>query len=78
MTSVPIPESDSRKPDPVEPWRYVCPDCGGQVNRDDMHRQYRCGSCDGYYTRDQLVDKASDDDRPQYNDTGGAVPQGSL
>jgi len=26
-----VPEAHSRKPDPEQPWRYVCPDCGSHL-----------------------------------------------
>jgi len=27
-----VVEANSRNPDPDEPWRYVCPECGRQVH----------------------------------------------
>jgi hypothetical protein len=41
-----IPERDSRKPDPDEPWRYVCPDCGCQVSGQARAMNIRCRGCE--------------------------------
>lgn len=47
------------KPDPSEPWRYVCPDCGGQVHGDHnaVTRPYKCSRCGEYHAKDDLADK---------------------
>lgn len=53
-----VPQADIRKPSPDEPYRYVCPECRGQV-----HGQYhtllnfRCSSCDETWERDELYDQ---------------------
>lgn len=39
-------ERDSRKPDPAEPWRYVCPNCEGQVQgKQHTTGEWDCSSC---------------------------------
>lgn len=58
MTKTEIPKRDSRKPDPSEPWRYVCPECGCQVrgNHSTVDR-YRCRGCETAWDGDELEDK---------------------
>lgn len=57
----PIPERDERKPDPAEPWRYVCPDCEGQVHGSAHRTGWYCYKCDRrYYHRRDLTDRARD------------------
>lgn len=53
-----VPEAYVRKPDPDEPWRYVCPDCGGQVQADGL--QYDCTTCRGMWDRNDLRDLKRD------------------
>jgi len=45
----------SRKPDPQEPYRYVCPDCGGQVRGEQTSTNYYCRDC-GAFDLDELRD----------------------
>lgn len=46
------------KPDPEEPWRYVCPDCEKQVRyNSDRAGTYRCDTCDDTYPREDLLDQ---------------------
>lgn len=52
--------SDRSKPDPDEPWRYVCPDCGRQVHRQPSTTRYRCHHCGESFAFDALRDKARD------------------
>lgn len=52
-----IQPAHARKPDPDEPWRYVCPDCGGQVNGGDSSHGYRCTTCGVRHGPDQLYDR---------------------
>lgn len=61
-----VPETHQRKPDPSEPWRYVCPDCGGQVNT-TAHMAgevYRCATpeCRGRFEESELIDKKGEND----------------
>ena len=61
MSSVPITEQDARKPDPDEPWRYVCPRCFNQVDgRDRAKHGYRCRSCNRMWPYEQLYDKKTE------------------
>jgi len=53
----PLTPNHERKPDPSEPWRYVCPDCGGQVYSNDSRMTYQCSTCNGSYSEDELIDK---------------------
>lgn len=46
----------ARKPDPDEPWRYVCPDCGGQPQRGRNADTFQCSTCNRAWDRDDLVD----------------------
>lgn len=71
---VQIPKRDSRKPDPDEPWRYVCPDCHGQVTKGKCHRYY-CPPCMSSYTHVQLYDKK--EQRVVREDTTDSVPGSS-
>ena len=49
--------ADSRKPDPDEPFRYVCPDCRSQVNgAQSSLAGYRCEHCQKTYSRSDLYD----------------------
>ena len=57
-----VPEAGTRKPDPSEPWRYVCPDCGGYPNRECSQTAYRCSRCGSFWERDELHDKKRDGD----------------
>lgn len=54
-----VARSGVTKPDPDEPWRYVCPDCGGQVHGDHnaVSRPYRCTRCGSWFARDDLEDQ---------------------
>jgi hypothetical protein len=60
MTSMmPVQPSHSRKPDPDQPWRYVCPECGRQVNGSmkQPNDKFRCHE-HGQFTFDELEDQA--------------------
>lgn len=55
------------RPDPDEPWRFRCPDCGStDVNRKPTQtteeRRFECGVCAGYWPESELVDRAADRD----------------
>jgi hypothetical protein len=43
MMHATTPEQYNGKPDPSEPWRYVCPECAAQVFKD--HNQWVCKRC---------------------------------
>lgn len=49
--------ANSSKPDPSEPWRYVCPECKGQVHRNKSGFLYRCDKCEESYQKDELLDQ---------------------
>ena len=51
-----VRESHTKSPDPDEPWRYVCPECGGTV-RKHRGRLYRCDECNDGYKKRELFDK---------------------
>jgi len=54
-------ERDSRKPDPTEPWRYVCPDCGRQVHGNGstaVRDTFRCPN-HGMIPFDELQDRTA-------------------
>jgi len=53
----PRTEYDS-KPDPDEPWRFTCPDCGNQVYRHVRKKVYHCQSCRETYKKRDLNDKS--------------------
>lgn len=53
-----LPPAHSRKPDPAEPWRYVCPDCGRHVQGAENTRKFRCVHCGESFDKDELHDKA--------------------
>lgn len=59
-----VPETHQRKPDPSEPWRYVCPGCGGQVNGQGKRHpsEYECGTCRDSWQKSELHDKKGDTD----------------
>jgi hypothetical protein len=47
-----------RKPDPEEPYRYVCPDCTGLVNSSSNNSDgYWCHECDRAFDFEELYDK---------------------
>lgn len=50
------PHVHGRKPDPDEPWRYVCPRCELQVQGKPTSSKYRCDNCDEYWDGGQLRD----------------------
>lgn len=49
------------KPDPDEPFRYVCPDCRTQVRGKISSGKYECNSCGEYFEKEELVDKKKED-----------------
>lgn len=54
------------RPDPDEPWRFRCPDCGSTaVNRrpttQTEERRFLCGQCHEYWRESQLDDRAAGD-----------------
>lgn len=53
-----VPAAFSHKPDPDEPWRYVCPDCGGQIRSRPKHVDYWCDGCGSHV--DRLYDKKNE------------------
>lgn len=57
-----VPAAGSRKPDPSEPWRYVCPECGGYPNRECSQTAYRCSRCKQFWQESELRDKKGDTD----------------
>lgn len=58
MSSIPtrFNKAHSDKPDPEEPWRYVCPDCHGQVS-EWGGLKYKCSSCGKNTQKDNLYDQ---------------------
>lgn len=52
-----IPAAGERKPDPDDPWRYVCPDCACQVHGRPNKLHYECTSCNRVWDADELFDK---------------------
>lgn len=71
MTTHPIPRRDDRKPDPSEPWRYVCPECKGQVQGHKRTRKFRCKTCGVTYSYESLYDRKHG--RAVQEDTSGVV-----
>ena len=51
-----VNHAHSDKPDSDEPWRYVCPNCGGQV-AGGGNRLYRCSTCGKDSAESDLRDK---------------------
>jgi ribosomal protein S27AE len=56
------PAARRTKPDPEEPWRYACPECGsaavffkGHTNTGE--ERFECSKCFEWLSRDDLVDK---------------------
>jgi len=46
------------KPDPEEPWRFVCPRCKSQVHRGRGDLLYFCHHCNvGGFEKSELYDK---------------------
>lgn len=52
-----LPEAYRGKPDQDEPWRYVCPDCAGNVTSNRYSPKYRCYRCNGLWAYRELHDK---------------------
>lgn len=55
-----VKEAHSRKPDPDEPWRYVCPNCWRQVFDEPttIAGTFRCkNGCEGRWQRNELIDR---------------------
>jgi DNA-directed RNA polymerase subunit RPC12/RpoP len=52
-----LPEAYGSKPDPDEPWRYVCPDCGRQIVTARGIQKYRCRNCSKTFEFEELRDK---------------------
>lgn len=52
-----IPPIDSRKPDPDEPWRYVCPECGCQVTKGQASLWFKCWGCSETWEYKELWDQ---------------------
>jgi uncharacterized protein (DUF983 family) len=48
--------ADSSKPDPNEPYRYVCPECEGQVHSGVSNVKFYCHKCNQGYHKDELLD----------------------
>lgn len=55
-----IPRDDRGKPDPDEPFRYVCPQCGCQPNRRPAMLNYYCRKCGESFPFDKLEDLKGD------------------
>lgn len=55
-----VPKAYRRKPDPDEPWRYVCPDCGGQVRGDGLMYECKREDCRETYDKNDLRDLKKD------------------
>lgn len=53
-------EAHSDKPDSDEPWRYVCPDCEGQIAKSSM-KKYRCNDCGKITHKNDLLDLKTGD-----------------
>ncbi|WP_262174981.1 hypothetical protein [Haloarcula laminariae] len=51
-----VSPADARKPDSEEPYRYVCPECGRQVQGHERSTNYYCDDC-GAFDRDELIDQ---------------------
>jgi ribosomal protein L37AE/L43A len=49
------------KPDPSQPWRYVCPECYPgkvkQVHRSRSSKRYHCTECGNTFEKDELFDQ---------------------
>jgi hypothetical protein len=59
-----IPECHSRKPDPDEPWRYVCPNCEQQgIGRKGLDASlFKChNGCNQKWERTELLDQKTGD-----------------
>lgn len=52
-----VGQAFASKPDPDEPWRYVCPECEGQVRRSGKGLQYGCSTCSWTGYRADLWDR---------------------
>jgi len=59
-----VSEAYRGKPDHDEPWRWVCPDCQGQVNNGknerNIARPYQCNQCNKRWNVRELYDKKTD------------------
>lgn len=49
-------EADTTKPDPDEPWRFVCPDCGRQPTDRASGAKFWCESCEESLEKADLKD----------------------
>lgn len=53
------------KPDPNQPWRYVCPECYPekvkQVHRSKQTKRYRCSECSTTFEMNELFDQKMGD-----------------
>lgn len=56
------------KPDPDQPWRYACPNCGSAgltaTPFDSTEDAVQCAACDWYGRESDLLDKKTDDVTP--------------
>lgn len=51
-------EAHSARPDPNEPWRYLCPDCMTHSLRvREKHSVFRCYQCEEDFEKFELYDK---------------------
>lgn len=64
MTDLPVEEREDTlserfrgKPDRDEPWRFVCPECDGQVWKEETATSYDCNKRHGPFDKSELVDK---------------------
>jgi DNA-directed RNA polymerase subunit RPC12/RpoP len=59
--SASLPPRYSTRPDPDEPWRYGCPDCGNPQLNEYAHagdeRHFLCADCGHRVREDELVDR---------------------
>lgn len=48
--------ADTSKPDPSEPFRFVCPNCERQVQGGRNPVRFYCNHCNESYHKDNLLD----------------------
>lgn len=53
----PVPKDNERKPDPGEPWRYVCPNCYRQIKGVAKSQKFVCDNCGERFTERELHDQ---------------------
>jgi ribosomal protein L37AE/L43A len=51
-------EAHSARPDPEEPWRYLCPECmKHSLKAREKYGDFRCVNCDEAFEKFELYDK---------------------